>query len=286
MLRKDAITALNKIMTAQQAGNQMQEENSLINRLIQAMDSMGKVTSFTGPQGPKGDKGNDGYTPLKGVDYFTDSEIETLIRIVAPVKGKDYFDGGDGSNGKDGLKGEDGLDGIDGVANMDEVEGVMDKRMNSHTKEFNHALIHDSKMIGTYELDESTLQEGDLLQVKGKKLVGVKMPKPQQVVSSYNASQGVSNMRSFPVTASRELDAMGFYVVDATAGDITITVPSAAGRQDYWFELIRIDATNNVVTIVPTGAETMSGMTDYVMQQWTDVMLFAYNANYLIRKAT
>lgn len=31
-----------------------------------------------GIQGVKGDKGNDGYTPIKGVDYFTDEDIKSL----------------------------------------------------------------------------------------------------------------------------------------------------------------------------------------------------------------
>ena len=73
---------------------------------------------------------------------------------------------------------------------------------------------------------------------------------------------------------------------DATAGNITITVPSAAGRESHWFELIRIDDSANTVTVVPTGSETFSGMTDYVMSQWTDVKLFAYNGSYLLRGAS
>ena len=49
----------------------------------------------------KGDPGNDGYTPKKGKDYFTASEIEDVAQFVkqtvksevTPQKGKDYFDG-------------------------------------------------------------------------------------------------------------------------------------------------------------------------------------------------
>lgn len=39
----------------------------------------------TGPQGDKGDKGDtgaDGYTPVKGVDYFTDAEKAALVQDV------------------------------------------------------------------------------------------------------------------------------------------------------------------------------------------------------------
>ena len=36
-------------------------------------------TGETGPQGPKGDTGEAGYTPEKGVDYFTDAEKEDMV---------------------------------------------------------------------------------------------------------------------------------------------------------------------------------------------------------------
>lgn len=42
-------------------------------------------------KGDKGDKGDPGYTPVKGVDYFTESEIEEFKEEVTPVKGVDYF---------------------------------------------------------------------------------------------------------------------------------------------------------------------------------------------------
>lgn len=40
--------------------------------------------------------GADGYTPLKGQDYFTESEIAEFKEAITPVKGIDYTDGADG----------------------------------------------------------------------------------------------------------------------------------------------------------------------------------------------
>lgn len=48
--------------------------------------------------------GTDGYTPIKGVDYFDGKDGYT------PVKGVDYFDGKDGVNGKDGYTPVKGTD--------------------------------------------------------------------------------------------------------------------------------------------------------------------------------
>lgn len=60
--------------------------------------------------GKNGLNGKDGYTPLKGKDYFTQEEINRFLEEVTPIKGVDYFDGEDGKPGKDGesIKGEKG----------------------------------------------------------------------------------------------------------------------------------------------------------------------------------
>lgn len=79
----------------------------------------------------KGDKGEDGYTPVKGKDYFTQQEVNAFLFAAAPRKGTDYFteediqsildlvtptkgihyrDGSDGINGKDGVNGKDGTE--------------------------------------------------------------------------------------------------------------------------------------------------------------------------------
>ena len=76
-----------------------------------------------GIQGPIGITGQDGYTPIKGLDYF--DGIQGPIGIkgpqgspgidgYTPIKGVDYFDGEDGLIGKDGTQGIQGIQGIQG----------------------------------------------------------------------------------------------------------------------------------------------------------------------------
>jgi len=65
------------------------------------------VTLIKGEKGEDGKsiKGQDGFTPVKGKDYFTQKEIEYIIaeatKNAKPIKGVDYFDGLDGEDGKD-----------------------------------------------------------------------------------------------------------------------------------------------------------------------------------------
>jgi hypothetical protein len=47
-------------------------------------------------------KGDRGFTPQKGVDYFTKEELEMLKKEITPVKGKHYFDGMPGMPGLPG----------------------------------------------------------------------------------------------------------------------------------------------------------------------------------------
>lgn len=61
-----------------------------------------------GKQGPQGIPGKDGYTPVKGVDYFdgkngtNGKDGKNGVDGKTPVKGVDYFDGKDGKDGVDG----------------------------------------------------------------------------------------------------------------------------------------------------------------------------------------
>jgi hypothetical protein len=48
--------------------------------------------------------------------------------------------------------------------------------------------------------------------------------------------------------------------VDATAGDITITLPTAVGNINTLYLFKRIDSTVNLVTIDTTGSETIDGV--------------------------
>lgn len=43
-------------------------------------------------------KGDPGYTPVKGIDYYTPTEIAQIKSEVTPVKGEDYFDGEPGAD--------------------------------------------------------------------------------------------------------------------------------------------------------------------------------------------
>ena len=105
----------------------------------------------TGAQGIPGKDGKDGKTPIKGVDYYTDEEIDAIKDEIAQkvqvgAKGEDGksayqiavdegFDGSeadwlaslkgaDGRNGIDGINGTNGKDGTNGADGKTPVKGV------------------------------------------------------------------------------------------------------------------------------------------------------------------
>lgn len=58
-----------------------------------------QVEMLRGPAGKDGEPGKDGYTPIKGVDYFDGEPGENGADGYTPVKGVDYFDGQPGEDG-------------------------------------------------------------------------------------------------------------------------------------------------------------------------------------------
>lgn len=75
-------------------------------------DADGNVTLAI-TNGKDGVNGKDGYTPIKGVDYFDGQDGKDGY---TPVKGVDYFDGQNGQPGKDGA---DGISPVVAVENID-----------------------------------------------------------------------------------------------------------------------------------------------------------------------
>lgn len=79
-----------------------------------------KIETIELTPGPQGEPGKDGYTPIKGVDYFDGAPGEDGKDGYTPVKGVDYFDG------KDGQPGEDGKDYVLTDADKAEIAGMVD----------------------------------------------------------------------------------------------------------------------------------------------------------------
>lgn len=69
-------------------------------------------------------KGGDGYTPIKGVDYFDGINGKDGY---TPIKNVDYFDGKDGRDGVDGRDGENGQDGYTPIKGVDYFDGINGK---------------------------------------------------------------------------------------------------------------------------------------------------------------
>lgn len=72
-----------------------------------------------GEPGKDGIDGQEGYTPIKGIDYFDGKDGIDGKDGYTPVKGVDYFDGKDGQPGKDGVDGKAGADGYTPVKGTD-----------------------------------------------------------------------------------------------------------------------------------------------------------------------
>jgi len=67
------------------------------------------------------------------------------------------------------------------------------------------------------------------------------------------------HVTSVAATATLTLADAGLVVVDATGGDITITLPAASDLSAARFTFVRMDGTANTVTIDPAGADTIEG---------------------------
>ena len=104
----------------------------------------------------KGEPGADGYTPIKGVDYFDGKDGEPGKDGYTPVKGVDYFDG---EPGKDGAAGKDGYTPIKGVDYFDGAPGEPGKDGYTPVKGVDYFDGKDGANGSDYVLTEADKQE-------------------------------------------------------------------------------------------------------------------------------
>lgn len=75
----------------------------------------------------------------------------------------------------------------------------------------------------------------------------------------------------------------GVWLVDATGGGVTLTLPSAAEITGRVYTVKKIDASGNSVTIDPAGSETIDGAATKVLStQWQSFTFQSNGANLFI----
>ncbi len=119
--------------------------NNDLKKILQKLENKGEkggINITFDEKGISAVRGKDGYSPVKGVDYFTEKEIRQIIDIVkemaTPVKGKDYYTAAEiaqmirgiesririPKDGKDGADGKDGKDGVSPDARSVAIDAI------------------------------------------------------------------------------------------------------------------------------------------------------------------
>lgn len=71
--------------------------------------------------------------------------------------------------------------------------------------------------------------------------------------------------------------------VDASSGDITVTIPTAVGNDGEIIGLKRTDTSTNVVTITMTSSQTIDGESgDFTLDHWDYLRIMSDGSNWLI----
>lgn len=84
------------------------------------------------------------------------------------------------------------------------------------------------------------------------------------------------------VSADHTVGEESLLIVDASAGDVTVTLPAAAGGR--LISVKKIDASSNTVTLQPSGGETIDGgVTATITVQWTTLTLQEVGGAWYIR---
>lgn len=202
--------------------------------------------------------------------------------------------------GKPGQKGD--------PANPAEMFDIAKTQVDLHVKQHDHSLLHDAARLGSLLVDETDLAEGKIVQVRNNKLVYVPLPAPAQQNPYYqyggrgfqlpdqegNSGKFLTTNGSDPswasVAAERTVvSKSGDYtaqegeiiLVDASGGDVTITLPSPTGITSP-IDIKKIDSSTNQVIIDGDGANIDGASTREIDCQYVSISVVTNATNWFI----
>ncbi len=220
--------------------------------------------AYVGPRGFKGERGVKG---AKG------------------ERGESGRKGDSGAMGLQGIAGKDGKDGKDATLNKQELIDIAEHEIKSHEDAFDHKLIHDSHIVGTVQVDESTIGKDKVLTYDGKKLVYKKIPKKKESASGGVPTVG-TRYRLITTTESITIDPHHEIIhADASSGDVTLTFYPAATNDGRHVYIKRIDdASSNDVTFATPNGETIDFATLHMLvNQGSGAEVYSDGVNFFIK---
>ncbi|MGB1580909.1 MAG: hypothetical protein ACPHER_05330 [Nevskiales bacterium] len=174
-------------------------------------------------------------------------------------KGDAGRDGKDGADGRDGVDGKDGRDGVDGKAGAKGKDGQDAPRLvdvKEQGSRFLFVMSDDSQIVGpeipdNFEPRIEPNSDKAILRMRG---FGITEQRFQELIDSVGA-----NVRL--VTENTTItDEDKVILVDATAGDVTVTVPTTTSFNDgREFRVKRINTAGGNVIVEPTVPELLDG---------------------------
>ena len=89
--------------------------------------------------------------------------------------------------------------------------------------------------------------------------------------------------KTLTTTPYTALDSDYLILADATAASITINLPTAIGRKGKIFQVKKVNANANTVTIDAFGSQTIDGaLTQVISTSYASISIYSDNANWWI----
>jgi hypothetical protein len=103
--------------------------------------------------------------------------------------------------------------------------------------------------------------------------------KPGSAASSRYKVAAITSAES-PVTVD---DTVDIYLIDASGGPVAVNLPAVSSFVGRVWQFVKVDATVNLVTLTPNGADTIGGeATREIAFQHTNVPILGFSNNWTV----
>ena len=257
------------------------------------------ATGEKGTEGEQGSKGSTGEKGVKGTKGAAGTAGVKSDKGEVGERGRDGLDGFDGKPGRPGDKGDRGDPGVRGERGFRGDEGPPGERSKELSKKDRERILNEiartlpfpgpgvaispraNKPRAVAETF-STMQRDAVLPDNGTIIYNSTDARLQALVDGIWVNLGrpalVTKTSSYTAT-----DADDIIICDALTRAIKITLPTAVGRKGKVFNIKKVDASDNTVTVDGKSAETIDdGLTAVLTVQYEAITVVSNNEEWWI----
>lgn len=253
-----------------------------INRALKKAQQSGKLPVEAQTLIALNEKETVDITPKRGVDYFTQEDVNEIVSVVLAQIPKP-------KNGKAGVDGTSPIAGKD-YPTKEQVSNEVKRLVNRITIPVPQDGKTPIKGIDYFTAEETESLKSDIIEALSPLFANLEETlqqkidkKPSLSLFSGKKGGGGNSSKYRTITSSATMQSNDVIIfADASSGDVTVTLPSTSSAARREYHIKKIDTSVNIVRIMPQSGTIDGEVCQDITNQYTSRRVYSTGTNWFI----